>query len=163
MEPTIPADRFLERIPKMNEQIRAFLDTDVLMRYYQGDRDIAKLFEDKALEKTRYSISPIVIQELLLGLDKSTMKQIDFDKLSHLVEIVSNEDMIDETNRSKELEFLRSTTTKLHVNDYLNLFAARRSHCDFFVTNDAELLGLHHVSALQIVTPDAFLHLEAVS
>jgi predicted nucleic acid-binding protein len=147
----------------MNEQIRAFLDTDVLLRYYQGDRDIAKLFEDKALEKTRYSISPIVIQELLLSLDKSKMEQIDLDRLSHLVEIISNEDMIDETNRSTELEFLRSTKTKLHVNDYLNLFAARRNHCDFFVTDDAELLLIEKIQMLRFVTPDTFLQLEAVA
>jgi predicted nucleic acid-binding protein len=147
----------------MNEQIRAFLDTDVLLRYYQGDRDIAKLFEDKALEKSRYSISPIVIQELLLSLDKSKMEQIDLDRLSHLVEIVSNEDMIDETNRSTELEFLRSTKTKLHVNDYLNLFAARRNHCDFFVTDDAELLLIEKIQMLRFVTPDTFLQLEAVA
>jgi predicted nucleic acid-binding protein len=147
----------------MDEQLRAFLDTDILLGYYGGDEEIARLFDPSMLQKTHYSISPIVIQELILRLDESNKRWVDLDKLTRMVEVVSNKDMIDETNRSTELEFLRSTDTKLHVNDYLNLFAARRNHCDFFVTNDEKLLSLDRIKALRLVTPHAFLQMEAVA
>ena len=147
----------------MNEQLRAFLDTDILLGYYRGDEGIAKLFDKSILEKTHYSISPIVIQELILGLDESKMGRVDLDELTQMVEIISNDDMIDETNKSNELEFLRSSGVTLHINDYLNLFAARRNRCEIFVTNDKKLLRIHQIPSLQFVTPDAFLQLETVA
>ena len=147
----------------MDEQLRAFLDTDVLLGYYGGDEGIGKLFDQSSLEKARYSISWIVVQELILRLDESKMSQVDLDQLAQMVEIVSNASMIDETKKRAESESMISIDPIPHVNDYLNLIAARRNRCDFFITNDPKLLDLHHVQSLQIVTPDAFLHLEAVA
>jgi predicted nucleic acid-binding protein len=129
------------------QKIRAFLDTNVLLEYFDGKPELQHLFSEEIRERVAFAINGIVAQELLL----SGVNDDELAALEH-VEIVE----LGVTPSSPVLQaMLRDERNySLHVNDIL-ILATARSY-DVLLTYDPELREASQ-SVLRSETPDEFL------
>jgi predicted nucleic acid-binding protein len=129
------------------QKIRAFLDTNVLLEYFERKPELQHLFSDEVRERVAFAINGIVAQELLL----SGVNDDDLAAIEH-VEIVD----LGVTPSSPVLQaMLRDTRNRsLHVNDILILATARAY--DVLLTYDPELREAGQ-AVLRSETPEEFL------
>lgn len=130
---------------------KAFLDTNVLIIYLRGERNLSGLFAPEVMERFQYAISPIVLQELFLAAEAARYGD-DLDRLvSRLevipVEVVKSEELLARTRN------LRNQIA--HANDFLILGSAQ--NCDYLLTYDRELHRLGEHASVQVLTPEDFL------
>jgi predicted nucleic acid-binding protein len=129
------------------QKIRAFLDTNVLLEYFDGKPELQHLFSEDVRERVAFAINGIVAQELLLsGInddDLSAMEHVEIVDLGVIPSSPGLQAMLrDERNRS------------LHVNDIL-ILATARSY-DVLLTYDPTLLQAGK-AVLRSETPEEFL------
>jgi len=129
------------------QKIRAFLDTNVLLEYFDGKRELQHLFSEEVRERVEFVINGIVAQELLL----SGVNDEDLAAIEH-VEIVE----LGVVPTSPVLQaMLRDVRNRsLHVNDIL-ILATARSY-DVLLTYDRELREAGR-AVLRSETPEEFL------
>src|SRR3954454_15396677 len=129
------------------EKIRAVLDTNGLLEYFDGKPELQHLFSDDVRERASFAVNGIVLQELILsykGKELMTVEpyldiaELGVDPSSPVLQAM----LRDERNRS------------LHVNDIL-ILATARSY-DVLLTYDPELLEAAH-AVLRSETPEEFL------
>jgi predicted nucleic acid-binding protein len=130
------------------QKIRAFLDTNVLLEYFEGKAELQHLFSEEVRERASFTINGIVAQELLF----SGVKDDDLTAVEPFVDIVElgfgpsspvlQAMLRDERNQS------------LHVNDIL-ILATARSY-DVLLTYDRELREASQ-PVLRSETPEEFL------
>src|SRR3954447_13032668 len=129
------------------QKIRAFLDTNVLLEYFDGKPELQHLFSSDIRDRVAFAINGIVAQELLL----SGVNDDDLAAIDH-VDIVE----LGVTPSSPVLQaMLRDERNySLHVNDILILATARSF--DVLLTYDPELREASQ-SVLRSETPEEFL------
>ena len=134
------------------EKLKVFLDTNVIVSYFQGRRDVVDLFSKKVLEKVQYIVNPIVYQEIILVMErmqKNDPSRIDLEKLDDFVEVVQ----IDRSKMDFYINKMREFRNLLvHTNDILILQTAILE-CDYLLTLDNNLLQISQIDSLKIVSP----------
>ena len=129
------------------KKIRAFLDTNVLLEYFQGKAELQHLFSEEVRERAAFAINSIVVQELLLSYRGEELIAVE-----PYLEILP----LDIDASSPELQaMLRDVRNRsLHVNDIL-ILATARSY-DVLLTSDRDLLEAGN-AVLRSETPEEFL------
>jgi len=129
------------------QKIRAFLDTNVLLEYFDGKAELQHLFSEQVRERVAFVVNGIVLQELILsykGKELLTVEryldiaELGVDPSSPVLQAM----LRDDRNRS------------LHVNDIL-ILATARSY-DVLLTYDRKLLQAGK-AVLRSETPEEFL------
>lgn len=134
-------------------KLKAFLDTSVIISYFQNEKDLAKLFSKEVLEKVQYIISPIVYQEIFLAMRR--VEGVDLKKLDKIVEMAQ----IDRSEMDVYLDKVKSLRNLLvHTNDILVLQTAI-SAADYLLTLDGQLLEIREIESLKIVSPREFFNI----
>lgn len=134
-------------------KLKVFLDSSVIISYFQNERDLAELFSKEVLDRVRYIINPIVYQEIILAMRR--VEGLDLKKLGDSVEIVQ----IDRSEMDGYLEKVRSLRNLLvHTNDILILQNAI-SEGDYLLTLDSQLLEIREIESLKIVSPREFFNI----
>lgn len=140
------------------EKLKVFLDTNVIVSYFQGSRDVVDLFSMKVLEKVQYIINPIIYQEIILVMEriqKRDLKKIDLTKIDNFVKVVQ----IDSSKIDVYLKKMREFRNLLvHTNDILILQTAILE-CDYLLTLDNDLLEIGEIDSLKIVSPREFFNM----
>lgn len=140
------------------EKLKVFLDTNVIVSYFQGRRDVVDLFSMKVLEKVQYIINPIIYQEIILVMEriqKRDLKKIDLTKIDNFVRVVQ----IDSSKIDVYLNKMREFRNLLvHTNDILILQTAILE-CDYLLTLDNDLLEIGEIDSLKIVSPREFFNM----
>lgn len=127
-----------------SEKIKAFIDTNVLLRYIGGEPELQPLFSPEVLQQVTFVVNPVVLQELLFtGLTHARLTALTRNLQ---VNVISTPDSVPQT---------ASTDYKLHANDLLILGSARQ--CDVLLTYDRGLLSLGDAAEVNVTTPDVFL------
>ncbi len=128
-------------------KIRVFLDTNVLLEYFQGKAELQHLFSEEVRARVAFAINSIVVQELLLSYRGEELIAVE-----PYLEILP----LDVDPSSPELQaMLRDVQNRsLHVNDIL-ILATARSY-DVLLTNDRDLLKAGN-AVLRSETPEEFL------
>jgi len=133
------------------EKMKVFLDSSVIISYFRDERDVAKLFSKRVLEKVQFVINPIVYQEIILVMNRIDYK-IDLEELGDFVKVVQ----IDKTKKDAYLEKMRELRNLMvHTNDILVLQSAM-SESDYLLTLDNQLLEIGEIDSLRILSPSAF-------
>jgi predicted nucleic acid-binding protein len=129
------------------QKIRAFLDTNVLLEYFDGKAELQHLFSEDVRERADFVVNGIVLQELILSYKGKELMAVEpyldiadlgVDPSSPILQAM----LRDERNQS------------LHVNDIL-ILATARSY-DVLLTYDRELLQAGK-AVLRSETPEEFL------
>jgi predicted nucleic acid-binding protein len=130
------------------QKIRAFLDTNVQIKYFAGKAELQHLFSEEVRDRAAFAINSIVLQELLL----SRVDDDDLTAMEPYVDIVE----LDVTPSSPVLQaMLRDERNySLQVNDIV-ILATARSY-DVLLTYDRELREASH-AVLRSETPEEFL------
>jgi predicted nucleic acid-binding protein len=129
-------------------KIIAFLDTNVILQYIQGQPKLRLPFSPDVLKQARFAVSPVVLQELLLA----GSSEDKLEALTPHLEIIGP----DLSTESSILARIRNVRNRsVHTNDVLILETAQR--CDVLLTNDQELLRLGNDADIAAMTPEAFL------
>jgi predicted nucleic acid-binding protein len=131
-----------------SQKIRAFLDTNVLLEYFEGKPELQHLFSDEVRERASFAINGIVAQELLL----SHVTDSDLAAMEPYVEIV--ELGVNPSSPEWQSMFRDQRNRSLHVNDILILATARSF--DVLLTYDPKLLQAGK-AILRSETPEEFL------
>jgi predicted nucleic acid-binding protein len=132
------------------DQVRAFIDTNVIVAYAEGAPDAVRLFSASVIARTEYLINPIVVQELLLGSSFERHPGLETKVLDLTIipiETIDSPQLLEEARR------LRNRS--VHVNEFL-IFASARE-CDFLITYDDKFKILDQDGHPSIVTPREFL------
>lgn len=132
----------------MTDRLSVFLDTNVLVEYLYGK--YPTLFSSETLERVRFAVNPIVLQELFLIADAD--KHVDrLEQVKKLVEVLPVDFQHVEAflPRAKELR-----NRLAHSNDILILTSA--ADCDLLVSNDKDLKQLAPERTPEIVTAEEF-------
>jgi predicted nucleic acid-binding protein len=129
------------------QKIRAFLDTNVLLEYFDGKAELQHLFSEDVRERADFVVNGIVLQELILSYKGKELMAVEpyldiadlgVDPSSPILQAM----LRDERNQS------------LHVNDIL-ILATARSY-DVLLTYDRKLLQAGK-AVLRSETPEEFL------
>ena len=143
------------------EKLRVFLDTNVIVLYLLGKRNLVDLFSQKVLEKVHYIVNPIVYQETILAMGpiwRRRFAEIDLNKIAEYVEVVQ----IDSSKMDSYLEKMRKFRNLLvHADDILILQTAILQ-CDYLLTLDYGLLEIGQIDSLKIISPNEYFILLGV-
>jgi predicted nucleic acid-binding protein len=133
-----------------SRKIRVFLDTNVLLAYFQGKAELQHLFSKKVRERAAFVVNGIVLQELILSSKSKELMTVEpyLDVADLGIDVSSPEFQTilrDERHRH------------MHVNDILILVGARA--CDVLLTyDDQKLVRAGEVARLRPETPEEFLY-----
>jgi predicted nucleic acid-binding protein len=128
-------------------KIRAFLDTNVLLEYFEGKPGLQHLFSKEVRELAAFAINGIVAQELLLAYKGKELMTVE--------PYLDIADLGVEPSSPILQAMLRDDRNQsLHVNDIL-ILATARSY-DVLLTYDLELLQAAN-AVLRSETPEEFL------
>ncbi|HEX3067680.1 MAG TPA: PIN domain-containing protein [Thermoanaerobaculia bacterium] len=131
-----------------SRKIRVFLDTNVLLAYFQGKAELQHLFSEEVRERAAFAVNGIVLQELLLS-------QVNDRDLAAMEPYVEIEAMVPNPESPELQAMLRDVRNhSLHVNDIL-ILATARSY-DVLLTYDRDLLQAGN-AVLRSETPEEFL------
>jgi predicted nucleic acid-binding protein len=136
------------------KKLRIFLDTTIIISYFNKEVNVRKLFSKEVLEKVQYIINPIVYQEIFLS-DK-IKNSIDFKKLNDNVNLVQ----ID----TKEIDIKKISELRnnlVHTNDFLILQTAI-FNSDYLLTLDQAMIGIGKINSLKVISPNEFFKLLGV-
>ena len=129
------------------EKPLAFLDTNVILNYIQGEPSAVRLFAAAADGQLGLAVNPVVLQELLLSVD--TAKRPDFGQLSKQLRVLP----LNLEKAEALVPHVRAMQDELaHVNDVLILSSA--DACDFLVTSDRLLKRLVMAEKPEVITSE---------
>ncbi len=131
------------------ERPLVFLDSNVILSFFQGDPSAIELFSAEGQGRIRFAVNPIVLQELLLTVDLG--RHPEFERIRQHLRVLP----IDVSKAEALLPAIRNFNDRMvHSNDILILSSAEE--CDFLVTNDRLLMSLAGNKELATLTPEAF-------
>lgn len=137
------------------KKLRVFLDTNIIISYFNNEANIKKLFSKEVLEKVQYIINPIVYQEIILSGNK-IKNSINLNELNNNAKLVQ----IDPTKIDiKKISELRNNL--VHTNDFFILQTAI-SNSDYLLTLDESLLRIGEINSLKVISPNEFFKLLGV-
>src|SRR4051795_1900537 len=129
------------------QKIRAFLDTNVLLEYFDGKPELQHLFSEDVLERVAFAVNSIVLQELILSYKATEVMAVE-----PYLEILALG--VDPSSPETQAMLRDGRNRNLHVNDILILAGARS--CDILLTyDDQKLQG--NGARLRSETPEEFL------
>lgn len=131
---------------------RAFLDTNVLLRYLEGGTP-EKLLAPSTLENVTYVINPVVLQELLFA--TRAKSQVDWQDLVKDFEIDAIDGSIFDNADVKRLLDVRNRA--VHSSDFLIMASAATSNCDYLLSYDLDILRASEGAKYTAITPDDFV------
>lgn len=134
------------------KKILAFLDTNIFAYLFRNEKRLNRLFEKDVLEKVKYVVNPIVIQELFLAGDSFAPKD-ELEKLTEQFEVIPV-DIIRSEILLKKVRNLRNRVA--HSNDLLILGSAQ--NCDYLISYDKALTQFGKELEIPILTPEEFLN-----
>ena len=134
-----------------NNKILALIDSNVFIFLFRNERNIENLFEKTVLEKVKYVVSPIVLQELFLAGD-SYIPREKLEEISKQFEVIPV-DIIKSEDLLKKVRRLRNKIA--HSNDLMILGSAQ--NCDFLISYDIKIAQFGKELGIQVVTPEEFL------
>jgi predicted nucleic acid-binding protein len=116
--------------------MKLYVDTNVYLDYCLGSNSIVPLdeFAKQILDRALECEFKLVISDLLLYEIKK--KHVDPNDLLHMLSIKDKIISVEVTSQDMKI----SKNIPVHFSDNLHLALAQRSGCDYFVTNDKELL-----------------------
>jgi predicted nucleic acid-binding protein len=123
-----------------------FLDTNVVLRHLDGQ--LPWLFDQTHVERFRYAINPVVLQEVILGADR---------KHPDLLERVRRIDMLPIDIQAADAILSRAKEIRnrvVHSNDILIFSSAAK--CDYLLTSDKSISALQTRDGPKILTPEEF-------
>jgi predicted nucleic acid-binding protein len=131
------------------QKIRAFLDTNVLLEYFEGKAELQHLFSEEVRERVAFVVNGIVLQELVLSY-----------KAKELLTVEPYLDIAElgvDPSAPETQTMLRDVRHRdMHINDILILVGARS--CDVLLTYDDEKLRYDNNGArARLETPEEFL------
>ena len=129
------------------QKIRAFLDTNVLLEYFDGKAELQHLFSKEVRERVMFAVNGIVLQELILSYKGKELMAVE-----PYLEIASLG--VDPSSPEWNSMFRDARDHSLHVNDALILATARSF--DVLLTYDRNLLQAAK-RVLRSETPEEFL------
>lgn len=127
----------------------AFLDSNVILAYLQGEPPSAQLFDEEVRKKVQFASNDIVLQEILFSFqavrERPELVQILRDQLTILP--------VDVNLAESLLPRARALRNQLaHSNDIL--IASSAASCDFLVTYDIALQELEKDGRPEVLTPE---------
>ncbi|HEV7425068.1 MAG TPA: PIN domain-containing protein [Thermoanaerobaculia bacterium] len=131
------------------QKIRAFLDTNVLLEYFDGKAELQHLFSDEVRERVAFVVNGIVLQELILSYKgKEVMAVEPYLDIADLG--------VDPSSPEFQAILRDERNQNMHINDILILVGARA--CDVLLTyDDKKLLRVDKGARLRPETPEEFL------
>jgi predicted nucleic acid-binding protein len=130
------------------QKIRAFLDTNVLLEYFDGKAELQHLFSDDVRERVAFAVNSIVLQELILSYKASEVMTVE-----PYLEILALG--VDPSSPETKAMLRDGRNRNLHVNDILILAGARS--CDVLLTYDDQKLQGNNGARFRSETPEEFL------
>src|SRR4051795_6630947 len=131
------------------QKIRAFLDTNVLLEYFDGKPELQHLFSEDVRERVAFAVNSIVLQEVILSYKAAELMEVE-----PYLEILALG--VDPSSPETQAMLQRARNRNMHVNDMLILAGARS--CDVLLTYDDEkLLHGNNGARLRSETPEEFL------
>ena len=130
------------------EKIRAFLDTNVLLEYFNGKAELQQLFSDDVRDRVAFAVNSIVLQELVLSYKATEVMAVE-----PYLEILALG--LDPSSPETQAMLQDGRNRNLHVNDILIVAGARS--CDVLLTYDDQKLHGNNGARLRSETPEEFL------
>jgi predicted nucleic acid-binding protein len=131
------------------QKIRAFLDTNVLLEYFDGKAELQHLFSEEVRDRVAFAVNGIVLQELILS-----YKGKDLMRVEPYLDIA--ELGVNPSSPEWQSMFCDGQNRSLHVNDILILATARSF--DVLLTYDDQKLRHSEIDArVRMETPEEFL------
>jgi predicted nucleic acid-binding protein len=131
------------------QKIRAFLDTNVLLEYFDGKPELQHLFSEDVRERVAFAVNSIVLQEVILS-----YRIKDLTSVEPYLEIL--ELGVDPSAPETKAMLRDERHRDMHINDILILAGARS--CDVLLTyDDQKLLYRANGVRLRFETPEEFL------
>jgi len=130
------------------EKIRAFLDTNVLLEYFDGKAELQQLFSDDVRDRVAFAVNSIVLQELVLSYKATEVMAVE-----PYLEILALG--LDPSSPETQAMLQDGRNRNLHVNDILIVAGARS--CDVLLTYDDQKLHGNNGARLRSETPEEFL------
>ncbi|HEV7487446.1 MAG TPA: PIN domain-containing protein [Thermoanaerobaculia bacterium] len=132
------------------QKIRAFLDTNVLLEYFDGKAELQHLFSDDVRDRVAFAVNSIVLQELILS-----YRMKDLTRVEPFLEIL--ELGVDPSAPETKAMLRDERHRDMHINDILILAGARS--CDVLLTYDDQKLRHEKNGArVRLETPEEFLN-----
>jgi predicted nucleic acid-binding protein len=131
---------------------QVFLDSNVLVSYLNQRPAARRLLADDVRSRYKFIANGIVIQELLLAIERSGVDARDLDRL---LECITVEDMDSTAVRDFARHHRELRNWAAHSNDLLLLWTARQ--CDVLLTYDMDLVAVAQREAVNVATPEDFL------
>src|SRR5438105_12705553 len=109
------------------QKIRAFLDTNVLLEYFDGKAELQHLFSEEVRARAAFAVNSIVLQEVVLS-----YKASEFLAVEPYLEILPLG--VDPSSPETQTMLRDVRNRNMHINDILILAGARS--CDVLLTYD---------------------------
>lgn len=135
----------------MTSKILAFLDTNIFVTLLKDETILSRLFSDDVLEKVKYVVNPVVLQELFLAGDAFIPKG-DLEKLTKQLDVIPV-DIIKSETLLLRVRKLRNRVA--HSNDLLILGSAQ--NCNYLISYDRQLAQFGKELNIPVITPEEFL------
>ena len=130
------------------QKIRAFLDTNVLLEYFDGKPELQHLFSDDVRDRVAFAVNSIVLQELVLSYKGTELMAVE-----PYLDILALG--VDPSSPETQAMLQDGRNRNLHVNDILIVAGARS--CDVLLTYDDQKLHGNNGARLRSETPEEFL------
>jgi predicted nucleic acid-binding protein len=125
-----------------------FLDSNVVLSYVRGQ--LPWLFSEPYLQRFKYAINPIIIQETILW-EKEQRHPTQIADVFDRVDVLP----IDFTISDNTLSYAKELRNRaVHSNDIL-IFASALN-CDYFLTLDKNMEYLFPKNGPKVLTPEEF-------
>jgi predicted nucleic acid-binding protein len=131
------------------QKIRAFLDSNVLLEYFDGKPELQHLFSDEVRERVAFAVNGIVLQELILSYKGKELMAVE-----QYLDIVDLG--VDPSSPEWQSMFRDEQNRSLHVNDIF-ILATARSFDVLLTYDDQKLRHGGNEAPLRLETPEEFL------
>jgi predicted nucleic acid-binding protein len=132
------------------QKIRAFLDTNVLLEYFDGKPELQHLFSAEVRERASFAVNGIVLQELILSYKAKELMAVE-----QYLEIVDLG--VDPSSPEWQSMFRNDGNRSLHVNDIL-ILATARSFDVLLTYDDQKMRHGEDDARVRLETPEEFLN-----
>jgi predicted nucleic acid-binding protein len=132
-----------------SQKIRAFLDSNVLLEYFEGKPELQHLFSKEVRERVSFATNSIVLQELVLSYKATQLMAVE-----PYLEVMA---LGVDPSAPETQAMLRDVRHRnMHINDILILAGARS--CDVLLTyDDQKLRYAKNGARVRFETPEEFL------
>jgi len=141
-------------------KIRVFLDTNILLKYFEGNNEITSLFSNKVIKKYRFVIDTVVLQETTFFCKREGIPPEKLNIFSNRVRIISSKVSLRDLEEKNYYRNIRNMIVhdnlRFHPNDLLSIVNAIENNIEFFCTYDQGILSISE--RLSDLFPIRFVH-----